>query len=378
MKTTLLRKTVAFTLIGTAISVAPALHAGSNHENKKPKGLVSADQKRGAQRAADIIGNEVKNTSGERLGKISDLVISSKKGRIVYALVSSGGVAGLGDTVRAVPFSVLSTDYDAKGALTLDITLDRWNSAPPIEKNNLDALATPERSQQLHALFGREKDAREFRRLFEREVKEPTGQLLVRATELDDREIINQGRDVGEVEDVLVDVERGQASLLIEAEDDYVGSDQKFVVSFEQVSAGYDDDEAVFLTGLSPEDFRRATPADSRDSRDDLKRYPYVWGGYGFGTAPAYPVGATDHALSEDRITGTGQRVSVEAVREALRADKSLSERARRATIEQREDKLVVTGTVPSKEIKERVEDRLEQIATGWKIENRLVVASND
>ncbi len=385
MKTTLLRKTMALGLVGAAIVVAPAVASADDKPNKKKvKGVVSAEQKRGAQRAADIIGNDVKNQSGEKLGKISDLVISSQKGRLVYALVTSGGVMGMGDTVRAVPFSALSTDYDAQGALTLNIDRERWNSAPGIEKDNLDALATPERIQQLHVLFGRESDSREFRRLFEREREKPSaGQLLVRASEVADRDIMSNGQEVAEVEEVLVDVERRHASLLIETEDDFAGSDQKFVVSFEQVTAAREGDETVFHTKLTNDDFRRAAPAlDRRDTREDSASYPYVWGGYGFATGPSYPVGITDHRVSENRVTPTndidGDRASIEVIRGALRSDSTLSERARRATIEPREDKLVVTGTVRSEEMKEKVEDRLEQIATGWEIENRLVVASND
>ena len=48
-------------------------------------------------RASKIIGSPVKNPSGESLGNIKELVVDPESGQVVYAVVSFGGILGLGN-----------------------------------------------------------------------------------------------------------------------------------------------------------------------------------------------------------------------------------------------------------------------------------------
>src|SRR5690606_29217536 len=63
-----------------------------------PEGAVSCDA---------LIGRDVFDRNGKKLGAIGDLVVERSSGRISYALVSSGGVLGVGSTLRAVPYEAL-------------------------------------------------------------------------------------------------------------------------------------------------------------------------------------------------------------------------------------------------------------------------------
>ena len=47
-------------------------------------------------RTSKIIGTNVKNSSGDNLGKIKELVLDPESGQVVYAVVSFGGVLGMG------------------------------------------------------------------------------------------------------------------------------------------------------------------------------------------------------------------------------------------------------------------------------------------
>ncbi len=47
-------------------------------------------------RASKIIGTKVKNSNGENLGDIKDLVLDPENGQMVYGVVSFGGVLGMG------------------------------------------------------------------------------------------------------------------------------------------------------------------------------------------------------------------------------------------------------------------------------------------
>jgi sporulation protein YlmC with PRC-barrel domain len=60
-----------------------------------------------SHRASKIIGTEVRTRSGEKVGDIRDLVLDDQ-GRVVLAIVSSGGLLGLGDRLHAVPWDLLA------------------------------------------------------------------------------------------------------------------------------------------------------------------------------------------------------------------------------------------------------------------------------
>jgi sporulation protein YlmC with PRC-barrel domain len=64
--------------------------------------------------ASSILGSSVKNPQGKDLGSIKDLVVSPGDNRVVYAVLSFGGVLGLGEKVFAVPLSALKPAAEAK------------------------------------------------------------------------------------------------------------------------------------------------------------------------------------------------------------------------------------------------------------------------
>jgi sporulation protein YlmC with PRC-barrel domain len=58
-------------------------------------------------RASKIIGMEVRNEKGEKLGKVDELVIDTNTAKIRYAALSFGGFLGLGDKLFAIPWASL-------------------------------------------------------------------------------------------------------------------------------------------------------------------------------------------------------------------------------------------------------------------------------
>jgi sporulation protein YlmC with PRC-barrel domain len=61
----------------------------------------------GIFKASALTGQPVRNSKNENLGKLEDLVVN-KDGKIVYGVLSHGGVAGIGDKLFAVPPSQLA------------------------------------------------------------------------------------------------------------------------------------------------------------------------------------------------------------------------------------------------------------------------------
>jgi sporulation protein YlmC with PRC-barrel domain len=103
--------------LATAMLVAtlPAL-AQAN-----PAGMTPAERHdwERSHRVSKIIGSEVRNKSGEKIGDIRDLMIDGS-GTIRLAIVSTGGFLGVGDRLHAVPWDVLTLGPKDDHVLDID------------------------------------------------------------------------------------------------------------------------------------------------------------------------------------------------------------------------------------------------------------------
>lgn len=78
--------------------------------------------------ADTLMGNDVFNDQGEDLGDIKEIMLDVRAGRISYAVLSYGGVLGIGDKLFAVPWEALTLDTENK-RFTLDVAKDRLDKA---------------------------------------------------------------------------------------------------------------------------------------------------------------------------------------------------------------------------------------------------------
>jgi sporulation protein YlmC with PRC-barrel domain len=66
--------------------------------------------------AADKVnGTTVYNTAGEKLGSVDDVMLDKKSGRVIYAVLSFGGILGLGEKQYPLPWSSLTYDESKEG-----------------------------------------------------------------------------------------------------------------------------------------------------------------------------------------------------------------------------------------------------------------------
>lgn len=92
----------------------------------------SGPEKKGlvwCRRVSAIKGADVKNNSGENLGDIQDLVLNAHDGQVRYAVLSFGGILGIGDKLFAIPMSSLQTD-SAKKEFILNVPKEQLKKAP--------------------------------------------------------------------------------------------------------------------------------------------------------------------------------------------------------------------------------------------------------
>lgn len=72
----------------------------------------------GEHRASKLIGTLVKNSAGETVGDVNEIILS-KDGKAMAAVLGVGGFLGMGERHVAVSFSSLNFTQDANGNMTV-------------------------------------------------------------------------------------------------------------------------------------------------------------------------------------------------------------------------------------------------------------------
>ena len=85
--------------------------------------------------ASKIIGEMVINRQSENVGKILELVIDAGENRIVYAVLSFGGLLGLGNKLFAMPWEAFEFS-STENKLILNVDKERLKTAPGFEKGD--------------------------------------------------------------------------------------------------------------------------------------------------------------------------------------------------------------------------------------------------
>lgn len=84
--------------------------------------------------AADKVqGTPVSNPSGERVGTIENVMIDKPSGRVAYAVMSFGGVLGMGKSRYPLPWNLLEYDTELN-SYVVDADPDVLKGAPVYEE----------------------------------------------------------------------------------------------------------------------------------------------------------------------------------------------------------------------------------------------------
>lgn len=85
--------------------------------------------------ASTLTGDDVVNLQGENLGSLKDFMLDTTTGKVAYAVVSFGGILGMGDKLFAVPWSSFRVDGDKKNVV-LNVPKERLQNAPGFDKDH--------------------------------------------------------------------------------------------------------------------------------------------------------------------------------------------------------------------------------------------------
>lgn len=180
MKKTSIFITILFAL---GLYMVPASFAtgGSADSKDKPSGQSEnlKDQKRQAQGqqglnfqqqkqnlllSDNLIGTEIQNQQGEKIGEIDSVLVDVENGQVGFVTMTSGGVLGVGAEKYIVPFNALQKKMpqgeqalagerqDRQVVFTLNKQKDQLKKVP--EGNIEEALTQEGQSRGIHEHYG--------------------------------------------------------------------------------------------------------------------------------------------------------------------------------------------------------------------------------
>jgi sporulation protein YlmC with PRC-barrel domain len=90
--------------------------------------------------SSTIIGTTVKNTQGEDLGTIKDLMIDTQGGRVTSAVLAVGGTLGMGAKQVEIPWDTLKLGL-SKEELLVQMDKEQLQNATGVEEAPLSPTA---------------------------------------------------------------------------------------------------------------------------------------------------------------------------------------------------------------------------------------------
>src|SRR3954469_2263283 len=103
--------------------------------------------------ASTLAGDTVRNGVGDDLGTVDELMIDIPSGKIAYAVLSFGGVLGMGNKLFAVPWSALTVDEDEK-CFIMNVDRSVLENAPGFDKDNWPDMANDAWGSEVSRYYG--------------------------------------------------------------------------------------------------------------------------------------------------------------------------------------------------------------------------------
>lgn len=100
-----------------------------------------------------VEGTNVYDAGEHKLGNIHSVMIDKRSGQAAYALLSFGGVLGVGSHVHPIPWQALTYDVDLDG-YRIEMTRDQLRNAPRLSLDDTDRPIDREHAEEVRSYYG--------------------------------------------------------------------------------------------------------------------------------------------------------------------------------------------------------------------------------
>lgn len=260
MKKILLTTALVLPLASSGWSQAQRSDKAPPSEMSSPGNARSSQTNPGLVDASVLEGRTVKNPQGEELGEIERLLVDPRSGRVRYAVIEVDKAWQWNDPKVEVPFQSLQvTGQGDEPTIVLDTTKERLEKAPRFRDDNMQAMSgAREASDTIYRYWSilwfedptpanqtarndaasgapASATARDSRR----DQADRGKQAFIRAQQIDDARLYDkEGKDIGEVSDVLLDENTGRIHFAVLDIGGWLGVDETHVLaSWDQLQA---------------------------------------------------------------------------------------------------------------------------------------------
>lgn len=345
---------------------APAARTGTSVDLTDGVWIASIDAEARSLRRYD--GQKLLNTEGGTLGTIKDLIVHVPSSHVRYLVVSSGGVlGGIGNSLRLVPVEAVRPGRQPK-TFEVDILQSAWLQIPPVSDDNyiIDRFEISDaQHQEMVRHYGAANRTQPHVLASAPSTQRPAVGLI-RGSALTGKTVRADGRKVGKIENIIVDLERGMAAALIDSSGDFTGTTAKYLVPLNRLVLDSPNQNPITTT-LTRADFDRARPSTfapvgttaalpattSTEPSLPLTGRP--------STTPAVAIAVSDTLAASAR-----------AVRRAIDNDPALV--AERVQVLPENNRVVLRGSVRDEMTRTKIETAARHALPAGNIENRIVV----
>lgn len=117
---------------------------GGRIERDETTNLIASDK---------VEGTTVFNRDGEKLGTIKNFMVGKRNGRVEYAVMSFGGLFGMGESYHPLPWDVLEYDTEM-GGYVVGMDKEQLKSGPSYERGQ-EPTFDRQYGERVHGHFGR-------------------------------------------------------------------------------------------------------------------------------------------------------------------------------------------------------------------------------
>jgi sporulation protein YlmC with PRC-barrel domain len=239
--------------------------------------------------ASTIKGDKVINAAGEDLGKIEELMIDLRDGRLAFAVLSFGGFLGMGDKLFAIPWQTLRLKLHDH-AFVLDVPKDTLEKAEGFDKDNWP-VTSREWLSTVYGYYGyqpywqtgvpEETESQKIARRESMSSSRENPDFLSAGTLKGDKVVSTSGEDIGKIEEFMIDLKDGKIAYVVVSHGGILGMGNKlFAIPWQALSLRVH--EHAFAINVSNETFDKADGFDKDNwplTREELSR-TYSYHGY--------------------------------------------------------------------------------------------------
>ena len=340
------------------------------------------------ERADKVLGREVVDSQNQKIGNVKDFAVDLKNGRIVEAIIGTGGVLGVDEKYYAVPPQALTCNEEQK-TIQLNVDQNKFNSAPAFNLSDWGANASQDKVAEVYQYYGSQPfwtTEGQTAHQEKKEARETQMGQLVRADKLMGSTVENmQDQRLGKVHDLIISLKNARVAEVVLASGGFLGMNDEFSAGPPQAFREDNNSDVIRLD--TSKDVLANAPHFNSSSWPDFNNPDQVVAVYRtydiqpyFGTTGA--AGTYNARTGQDELNAASQGTSkndvviTRNIRQDIMADKDLSMEAKNIIIITQHGQVTLKGTVNSQDEKQRLANMAAKEATAGSVINEVQVTT--